>query len=237
MPLNTQSLARVLAAETTVSAVITSNTAFTLPSAANMAGKLYTIYNPSASTANVLVNASDASLVVTVQPGTAAVVTPISDTPVTNAAWMVVSVGLSPATASLPGIVNTAAQTFAGVKTFSNGVAAGAVAGKYLGSQYASGTPGGNNQVQSTFTLPTNTKMVEIRVAGDSFAGVAGTHNGFYSAIFSVDSANRFFVFNDVNHSGAQGFVATYSAGIITVQNKAGMASNQSGDTLFVAWG
>ena len=144
---------------------------------------------------------------------------------------------IASATASVAGLVDTTTQTFAGAKTFSNGVAAGAVAGKYLGSQYASGSPGGNNQVQSTFTLPTNTKMVEIRVAGDSFAGVAGTHNGFYSAIFSVDSANRFFVFNDVNHSGAQGFVATYSAGIITVQNKAGMASNQSGDTLFVAWG
>ena len=95
MPLNTQSLDRILRTETTVSATITSNTAFTLPSAANMAGKLYTIYNPSASTANVLVNASDASLVVTVQPGTAAVVTPISDTPVTNAAWMVVSNGVN----------------------------------------------------------------------------------------------------------------------------------------------
>jgi len=95
MPLNTQSLDRILRTETTVSATITVNTAFTLPSAANMAGKLYTIYNPSASTANVLVNASNASLVVTVQPGTAAVVTPISDTPATNAAWMVVSNGVN----------------------------------------------------------------------------------------------------------------------------------------------
>ena len=69
MPLNSQSLDRILRTETTVSATITVNTAFTLPSAANMAGKLYTIYNPSASTANVLVNAADASLVVTVQPG------------------------------------------------------------------------------------------------------------------------------------------------------------------------
>ena len=95
MPLNTQSLDRILRTETTVSATITSNTAFTLPSAANMAGKLYTIYNPSASTANVLVNAADASLVVTVQPGSAAVVTPISDVPATNAAWMVVSNGVN----------------------------------------------------------------------------------------------------------------------------------------------
>ena len=95
MPLNSQSLDRILSAETTVSATITSNTAFTLPSAANMAGKLYTIYNPSASTANVLVNAADASLVVTVQPGSAAVVTPISDVPATNAAWMVVTNGVN----------------------------------------------------------------------------------------------------------------------------------------------
>ena len=95
MPLNSQSLDRILRTETTVSAVITSNTAFTLPSAANMAGKLYTIYNPSASTANVLVNAADASLVVTVQPGSAAVVTPISDVPATNAAWMVVTNGVN----------------------------------------------------------------------------------------------------------------------------------------------
>ena len=95
MPLNSQSLDRILRTETTVSATITVNTAFTLPSAANMAGKLYTIYNPSASTANVLVNASDASLVVTVQPGTAAVVTPISDVPATNAAWMVVTNGVN----------------------------------------------------------------------------------------------------------------------------------------------
>ena len=141
MPLNSQSLDRILRTETTVSATITSNTAFTLPSAANMAGKLYTIYNPSASTANVLVNAADASLVVTVQPGSAAVVTPISDVPATNAAWMVVTNGVNAS----------------GVKGRTDGsaVAAGYVGEKIVGTLANNGTtyPSGGSSI-NVWQLP-----------------------------------------------------------------------------------
>jgi len=84
MPLNSQTLnLQVLSQVETLSPTV--DTAFTLPSAANMVGKLFTFIN--SGTANILVKASDASLVRTVYPGTSGQVTPNIDSPSTASHW------------------------------------------------------------------------------------------------------------------------------------------------------
>lgn len=70
-------------------------TAFVLTGLANSAGKMFAIYN--SGTANSLVQAADSSLIVTVQPGTAALLSPMSDAPATSAAWFVVTNGVTAA--------------------------------------------------------------------------------------------------------------------------------------------
>ena len=61
------------------------NTTFTLTSAVNTVGKLYTFINNG--TANVVLQAFDASAVVTVAPGKAVIVTPSVDAPTTSGNW------------------------------------------------------------------------------------------------------------------------------------------------------
>lgn len=63
----------------------TVDTAFLLPSAANLVGKIFTFVN--SGTAKILVQASNGSLVRTVYPSTTGQVTPNTDAPTTSAQW------------------------------------------------------------------------------------------------------------------------------------------------------
>lgn len=66
---------------------VTVDTVVQMPSAANMIGKTYTIINPVTSTANLLVQASDGSLIRTVYPGCPGQITPNTDAPTTASQW------------------------------------------------------------------------------------------------------------------------------------------------------
>ncbi len=66
---------------------VTANTAVVLPSSANMLGNIYTVINSSSSTANILIEAADGTLIRTVYPGTTGQVTPNTDAPTTSTMW------------------------------------------------------------------------------------------------------------------------------------------------------
>lgn len=89
----------------------TVNTALILPSTPNMVGKVWTVVN--SGTANVLVQAADASLVRTVYPSTTGQVTPNTDAPTTAAQWEGVGIVTS-------NVASLAPTMSAGTPTFSN---------------------------------------------------------------------------------------------------------------------
>lgn len=99
MSTNSLSLARKLDNDVTVLSPTIAST-YQLPSAANALGKVYTIIN--SGTAELTVQASDATSVVVVQASTSAVVTSNVDTPTTNTHFTVINGVLRPgATGSL----------------------------------------------------------------------------------------------------------------------------------------
>jgi len=79
------------------------STTFTLTSAVNTVGKLYTFINNG--TANVVLQAFDASAVVTIAPGKAVIVTPAVDAPTTSGSWA--NLSSSPGQVPVGAIVGT----------------------------------------------------------------------------------------------------------------------------------
>lgn len=107
-----------------------------------------------------------------------------------------------------------------------------------LGAASISGPSGGNGVVQAAVPPPAGTKWAEVRVQGNSYNGVANTHDGRLYGTYRA-SGNRVSTDVDVNNTtgSAQGWVLSYTSGAIQVANKTGLTADQSADVVIVFYG
>jgi hypothetical protein len=110
--------------------------------------------------------------------------------------------------------------------------------GRIIDSYFVGGPVGGNNALQTFYTVPAAAKAVLVIVQGNFRAGVENNHNGYNQALFVMSGCriHNQFVVPDTSQ-GQQSFCISYSGGNINVCNNNSMANTQSGDSYFIAFG
>lgn len=102
----------------------------------------------------------------------------------------------------------------------------------WIGAVTVTGPNGGNSQVQSSTTPPTNARLAIVRAYGDTYnGGASGTNDAYLEAQVNISAASvrTLFDYNSTLGGSNQGFVASWSAGSIVVANKTGLSANQNG--------